>query len=457
MQRLKNNLPAIAFLLGGGVVLAQSASTAARTFPYVGYLEENGVAVNGTRDVVIDLFTGQSGGSSCDTASFDDVVVSGGRFQVEIESVPDACLKSGELYLTLSVGPAGGTLTALATSSGLRSRIHSVPFASANDKSNDFLAGTSRGIVFETSAGQTRLFGDTSGATGVTLQPRVEIADTSALFLVKSFDGSERLRINDNDTMTVGQKLSVSGTTTMTGALQVNAALTATGAVNANGAVINVPHSANSARINFTSAGGSNNDPGLIEHFESANVGELWINTSDDWSANSTATEDRIVFGTRSSNVVKHEFDAAGDAFHARDVFVGDDLDVAGAISSSCPGGMTFVAGWCIDTARSNNSAVQNFSAAMSFCHNAGKMLCPYDALLACDEINPSGADCTSQLDNGNAILWTSTRHLNREPDFGESWRFNIACYDGDDTVDECFNTESHDYYCCTHAFTGTP
>ncbi len=183
MQRLKNSLPALAFVFGGGLVLAQSAGVS-RSFPYVGYLEENGVAVSGTRDVSLDLFTAASGGTACKSSTFSAVTVSAGRFQIEVTSVPDACLVTGELYATLAIGAAGGTKTALTTSSGARSRISSVPFALANDKAGSFLAGTNGGILFERLGGQTKLFGDTTGATGVILQPLTDIASTSALLLV---------------------------------------------------------------------------------------------------------------------------------------------------------------------------------------------------------------------------------------------------------------------------------
>jgi hypothetical protein len=196
----------------------------------------------------------------------------------------------------------------------------------------------------------------------------------------------------------------------------------------------------------FPSAGGSNNDPGAIEHVENGNVGELWLSSSDDWRG--VSADDRIVFGDRSRGVAQHEFDSAGNVEHRGDVTVG------GAISSTCPTGMSFAAGWCIDDVLGNNGALENFGAAVRFCNRRGKMVCPYDALMMCDELDTPSA-CSTKTSEVNTILWTSTRHGDRG-DLGENWRGNLMCFrNGAGT--ECSNTQTHDYFCCSHAYPGTP
>ena len=69
-------LPLAVFFIGAGFVLAGPASTpVARSFPWAGFLEENGFAVTGRRQIGIDLFTAPQQTTPCDTAVFDDVEV----------------------------------------------------------------------------------------------------------------------------------------------------------------------------------------------------------------------------------------------------------------------------------------------------------------------------------------------------------------------------------------------
>lgn len=436
MNRLKNTLPMWAFVLGGTLVLAQSTTQTGRTFPYVGYLEENGVAVNGNRDLELTLFTAATGNTSCDSEVFSDIVVSEGRFQVAYPSVPDACLKTGELYIDVSVGAAGGARTTLAAADGTHTRVHAVPFASANDKSNALLVGTGN-VTFERSGGQTRL-SSSSGATALFVHPNEQVADGNGVFIVEDHSGNARLRVEANSAVRVLENFTVSGSSTLSSTLSVTGATTL-------GNALNVNHVANVATLKFPSQGGANNDQGLIEHFESGNTGELYLSSSDDWDG--TTTNDRIVFGQR-GRLDLHEFDSAGNATHL------GDLTVGGAISSTCPTGMSRIGSNCIDNNKRGNAT---FAAAMTICNDLGKSICTYDDMIMCDQLAPPGSNCDSDTNNAGVTMWTRTRQTERD-DFDETWQGNLACYIGTDKIDECATGEQHEYYCCAGGiYAGTP
>jgi hypothetical protein len=347
-------LPLAVFFIGAGFVLAGNAPTpVARSFPWTGFLEENGFAVTGHREIGITLFTAAQQTTPCDGAVFDDVEVVAGRFHVVVEGVAEECLADGLLYFDMAVGPVGGQRTALVAASGEHTRLHTVPFASANDVDNRFLVGPAGDVQFENAAGKTVL---TAGeGTGVSIKPLSVVANTQTVFAVRDVNGAEMASVAANGDVAFGA----------------------------------------------TVAGAS------------------------------------------------HELDASGDAFHR------GDLTVGGALSSTCPTGMTFVAGWCIDNTRGNNGAIQTYNQAMRFCHGRGKMLCSYDALAACDELQPSTSDCRTKTNEEAAILWSSTRHSDRG-DFEAQYQTRLMCY-RNGKIHQCDSSEAHDYYCCSHAYTGAP
>jgi hypothetical protein len=189
------------------------------------------------------------------------VPVNAGRFQVELQDVPDACLVGGELYADIAVGPVDGTLTDLSTGVGSgRVLVGAVPFAAAS--------------------------------------PR------AATLLVES----------DAD---IGGNLDVVGGVTTGAAVGVTGDVSASGAINA-GTGVNLAKVGNTSRVGFAA---QSNDPGEMIHYENNNTGELWLSSSDDWDTN--ATNDRIVFGEYSSGTEKHAFDAAGNARHEGSLSVG--------------------------------------------------------------------------------------------------------------------------------------
>jgi hypothetical protein len=139
-RNLAVSIPLLAFVAVGSFAIAQSASTG-RVFPYVGYLEEDGFPVDGTRDMRVALYDSDVAGVACDVHTFDDVVVSSGRFLVQVQDVPNACLINGELFADIAVGPVDGTLIDLSTGVGSgRVQLGAVPFAAASPKAAILLA-----------------------------------------------------------------------------------------------------------------------------------------------------------------------------------------------------------------------------------------------------------------------------------------------------------------------------
>jgi len=120
-------------------------------------------------------------------------------------------------------------------------------------------------------------------------------------------------------------------------------------------------------------------------------------------------------------------------------------LNVTGTVHMSCPSDMTRFGTWCIDNAR---RPVQTWTSALTTCHNDGRDICPYSALMACDQLGLSGSNCVAATDDNSVVLWTSDRHTERD-DFNESWVDNVICYKGDNEIDECSTGESHDFFCC--------
>ena len=151
-SRWHKHLPIAVLVVGGGIAIAQN-QTGEAVFPYVGYLEENGIAVTGERTVRVDLFaTADATEAPCRSQTFSPVDLHAGRFQVEVTvpragGVYDACLAGGELYAGIAVGAAdaaAGDLVALTSGAGGdRVRIGSVPFAAASPKAVPLLVADS--------------------------------------------------------------------------------------------------------------------------------------------------------------------------------------------------------------------------------------------------------------------------------------------------------------------------
>ena len=78
------------------------------------------------------------------------------------------------------------------------------------------------------------------------------------------------------------------------------------------------------------------------------------------------------------------------------------DVSIDGALTvTDCPAGTNEVGAWCIGPTETQ----RNWMDANSNCWAQGKMLCPLNAILACDSQQPVGADCTATTDQGT-INW---------------------------------------------------
>ena len=307
------------------------------------------------------------------------------------------------------------------------------------------LAGTG-GIIFERLNGQTELVAN-ANSTAIVLRPTSDVG-TGNIFAVQTSSAGNRLLVS-NDAVSVSAALNVTGAATLGSTLSVSGtartgALTTTANSTLGGGTTTFAKSGTVTSLFFPSV---TNDPGRIDHEESpANTGILWLTSSDDWDTGSTA--DKIIFGERASNTIRHEFDAAGNAEH------GGDLIVGGAVSSTCPADMTRLGEMCINNARNPAS---DWTAAVTTCHNQGKSLCSYDDYMLCDILNPTASTCTTRTGDSSVIMWTNHRHGERS-DFDESWASNIACYRGNRSIEECSINENLNSYCCIHGvFSGTP
>ncbi len=79
---------------------------------------------------------------------------------------------------------------------------------------------------------------------------------------------------------------------------------------------------------------------------------------------------------------------------------------ITGALNYGCGSGWVRVGAWCIENQVRGQLGI-NYTQALNACHNVGANVCPIGALLACDSISPSGAVCSSTLDE-DRWLWTS-------------------------------------------------
>jgi hypothetical protein len=140
-NHLNPTLALLAFVAIGGIAIAQTANEG-RRFPYVGYLEEDGFAVTGTREMRVSLHTAPTGGTACMVYNFtaaEAVEVNEGRFQVELTEVPDVCLTQGTIYASITIDPLGDDIT-LQDKDGIdRVVIGAVPFAAASPELSTFI------------------------------------------------------------------------------------------------------------------------------------------------------------------------------------------------------------------------------------------------------------------------------------------------------------------------------
>jgi len=118
---------------------------------------------------------------------------------------------------------------------------------------------------------------------------------------------------------------------------------------------------------------------------------------------------------------------------------------------SGCSPGTTRIGHWCLDDLI--HLPPSNFLQATTQCHLQGSSICPVEALMLCDVLNPSvlgnQASCVNTTDNAGRI-WTSTY----DASYGSSMFQAIVVYDGDtNTAWKASQAELYPFYCCKAAF----
>jgi hypothetical protein len=112
------------------------------------------------------------------------------------------------------------------------------------------------------------------------------------------------------------------------------------------------------------------------------------------------------------------------------------------AAIGTCPAGSSRVGSWCIDDEEGITTA---YGEALQACDEAGKSLCPFDALMTCDWMQPAAGECTAATDNGAARTWTSSSAFQH----GVSWFGTVVVVGGDNVVYVEGTTGPHPFYCC--------
>jgi hypothetical protein len=109
---------------------------------------------------------------------------------------------------------------------------------------------------------------------------------------------------------------------------------------------------------------------------------------------------------------------------------------------TACPADMSKVGAWCIDNTVSD---AVNVSTASIACLDAGKFICPVDALVACDWAAPAASDCTTLTDAPGELLWTSNIAISN----GVNWQNACVVFNGNNllAVEGCGSL--HPYLCC--------
>ena len=164
--------------------------------------------------------------------------------------------------------------------------------------------------------------------------------------------------------------------------------------------------------------------------------------------------------------------DGAGDAVHqvmlaGPDVAIqahGDVLIRDGSLA--CPFGTYAVGSWCI---LGQKQPLRIFATALRSCWELGMRLCPLDAIMACDHLEPSGAACTLATDDDEGgSLWlgdmppayeqvdetASIDEVSADPtdpwSQSKAWKYRPAGPPGADLLEEDWKATLLASFCCT-------
>jgi len=120
----KFNIISIVLLMVSSLAIAGQPDVGSR-FSYQGQLQDNGTPANGLYDMRFEIFSGLTGGADLGTLDVDDVEVSNGLFNTELD-FGDAIFNGDELYLEISIENLGSPGYSVLTP---RQRINTVPYA----------------------------------------------------------------------------------------------------------------------------------------------------------------------------------------------------------------------------------------------------------------------------------------------------------------------------------------
>lgn len=120
---------ALALLLAAGVLAGHAAHAAPPVdtrFTYQGRLSEDGVLANGTYDILFSVYSVASGGGALAIYSANDVTVTNGLFQTEV-NFPQSVYSGAKLFMQVEVRP--GASVGAYSILGARQELLAVPFA----------------------------------------------------------------------------------------------------------------------------------------------------------------------------------------------------------------------------------------------------------------------------------------------------------------------------------------
>jgi hypothetical protein len=134
-----------------------------------------------------------------------------------------------------------------------------------------------------------------------------------------------------------------------------------------------------------------------------------------------------------------------GDVEGCFDVVTGPELNN----KLACQPGMSPFGDWCIDNILNTDQV--DAEDAISTCISEGKMLCPLEAIHACDVVNfMSGGDnatCGNITDEAGGTIITST--FCGDTRNGTSLN-DLVIYDGTDNSARCEDGELAQFFCCS-------
>lgn len=150
-MKMRATIQALLLLTAVGGAAAGYAALGGSTgvrIPYNGYLERNGVPVSGDVEIIVGLFSVESGGSACTSQTFPSVTASAGRFALTIGPVPEACVRGEDVFIEVGIDDGSGPVTL-----PQRTRITPALSAHTSGAGGDFDVDSNLTVVGDASVG----------------------------------------------------------------------------------------------------------------------------------------------------------------------------------------------------------------------------------------------------------------------------------------------------------------